>query len=262
MSGHLAAALVALACGTCSWLCPGTLNCISLHMQSSLLTKIAGLCRQTTIDTASHAQQQLMISSLIDERQSLKRQLAFAQQQQVASAAAGAEARARSQHHARAVVAAEEKARICALDTAHFQAQLTAQDVSEHHAAEHCEALELQVQGLQHQLQQSAASEYRARTDLALTRSSLCATQHALQKEAGIVQSLERQLQAEHAAATVRATAVLVRATMQARKVASAQADQLAAQNACLLADRTALMQRLAVLEQQRDGMLHCSSIS
>ena len=106
------------------------------------------------------------------------------------------------------------------------------------------------------ELQQAAAAEYRARNELTLSRSSLRATQHALHKEAAIIQSLEQQLVAERTAAAVRAASVRIRAAMQARKAASAQAQQLAAQNACLLADRKSLMQRLAGLEQQRDGML------
>ena len=218
------------------------------------LKTVAGSCRHPK--SIDHTATQQQISNLIDEQQSLKRQLAFAKQQQVASAEAGSKARARSQHHAGAVVAAEECVRRCAQETARLQAQLAAQGMSEEHAAEHCEALESQVQGLQHQQQQAAAAEYRARSELSLSRSSLRATQHALHKEAAIIQSLEEQLMAEHTAAAVRAMAVRVRATMQARKAASAQAQQLAAQNAYLLADRRSLMQRLAALEQQRDGML------
>ena len=149
------------------------------------LNNLAVTCRHPK--SIDHTATQQQISNLINEQQSLKRQLAFAKQQQAASAEAGAQARARSQHLIGAAVAAEEGARRCALDAAHLQAQLTAREVSEQHAAEHCEALESQFQGLQHQLQQSAAEEYRARSDLALSRSSLLATQHALQREAATI---------------------------------------------------------------------------
>ena len=148
-----------------------------------------------------------------------------------------------------------------ALEPARLEAQLKAQATAAQHDHEdylkRTEAREIDGRCLQHELHQSAAAGHRAHCDPALSQSSLRDTQLALLRESSIIQFPEKKMQAEQQAAAVRAAAKRIRAAMQvaACEAVSSHADDLAAQNECLLADRKALMRRLAMLEQQRDGL-------
>ena len=191
------------------------------------------------------------ISQLIDQNQSLTRQLKYTKQQLETSGNAGTQARARAQRHAQLVVRMSEEAQLSSHRAAPLQAPLAARASQAQNEAERIECLESQVRCLQEQLHRTSAAEYRARQEYDVSRVNLHAAQQALATDATLIGSLQQQLRAERSAAPVRAAGVHIRATMQAHKAVNGQAGSLAAQNAVLHAQQQALLLRLTAAEQK-----------